>query len=164
MNETDDDRDHLIDSVRAAVASHAGEDSAEPVPVEQEQHNEAVEMGERVAAQVATEERQRNEQSKNRDTKGRFAASVTDDAENRAVSDETVAHAGPPSSWSPDAKQLYNDLPQPIRDAIAKREDEISRGFDDYRGRTAVHAEIENIIAPRRQHLQQFGFKMTLKL
>src|SRR5271169_4535594 len=139
---TDDDREHLIDSVRAAVASHVSEESAEPVHVEHEQHDEAVEMGQQVAAQLNAEDRQREQpEGKRRDERGRFSPSVTDDAQNRSSSDEVGTPAGPPSSWALEAKQLYNDLPQPIRDAIAKRESEIARGFDDYRGRTQAHAE-----------------------
>ncbi|MGY3527277.1 hypothetical protein [Bradyrhizobium sp. USDA 4452] len=35
----------------------------------------------------------------------------------------------PPTSWSPTAKAAFNELPQPVKDAIFKREQEVNNGF-----------------------------------
>ena len=35
----------------------------------------------------------------------------------------------PPTSWSPTAKAAFNELPQPVKDAISKREQEVNNGF-----------------------------------
>jgi hypothetical protein len=42
---------------------------------------------------------------------------------------------GPPSSWSIQAKASFDALPPPVRDAIAKREAEVSHGFQQYQER-----------------------------
>lgn len=39
------------------------------------------------------------------------------------------ARAAPPPGWSVPAKQAYEALPQPVKDAIAKREEEVARGL-----------------------------------
>jgi hypothetical protein len=69
------------------------------------------------------------------------------------------APAGPPSSWSAEAKAQFNELPPAVQAAIAKREGEISNGFSQYRDRTQSAAQIEQMMAPRRQAFQQYGMK-----
>jgi hypothetical protein len=45
---------------------------------------------------------------------------------------QAPAKITPPTSWSIPAKSKWDALPQEVRDAIAKREDEVSSGFRDY--------------------------------
>jgi hypothetical protein len=47
---------------------------------------------------------------------------------------EKSAPISPPVSWSIPAKGKWNALPQEVRDAIAKRETEVSSGFKEYEG------------------------------
>jgi hypothetical protein len=168
--ETDDHAD-MFDAVRSAMETHADSETEPPhssearIEHQREADQSSIDMGLAVAAQLNAEDRHRGEQSKQiRDARGRFSA-ATSTGEADSVHDAAgalhvpEAPAAPPSSWSADAKALFNDLPQPIRDAIAKRETEVSRGFEDYRNRTERHADIENVIAPRRQYLAEFGFR-----
>jgi hypothetical protein len=170
-SEKTDDHDHLIDSVRAAFSQHS-EAHADPQaetlhqPGEVEHQREAdqrsIDMGLAVTAKLNDEDR-RGEQSKPaRDFRGRFtstSATTGVDVAAGALHVPEAPAAAPPSSWSPEAKALYNDLPQPIRDAIAKREAEVSQGFSQYRDRTQSAAQIEQMMAPRRQAFQQYGMK-----
>jgi hypothetical protein len=171
MSETDDQAD-MLDAVRSAMETHSEAESSHQA-VEHEQRHEvadhdqaATEMGLQVAALMNQEERQRSEQSKQqRDARGRFAPATSIGEAGFVHETAGALHvpeapaAAPPSSWSPEAKALYNDLPQPIRHAIAKREFEIGKGFQDYRDRTERHAEIESVIAPHRQTFQRNGMK-----
>lgn len=78
-----------------------------------------------------------------RDEKGRFVAKPAaapaqaeqgkdagqQEATAAAADQQQPKTAAPPTSWSPTAKAAFNDLPQPVKDAIAKREDEVNNGF-----------------------------------
>jgi hypothetical protein len=171
-SEKTDDHDHLIDSVRAAFSQHSdshvdpqAETLHQPGEVEHQREvdQSSIDMGLAVTAKLNDEDR-RGEQSKpQRDARGRFSSQTsTDEApvhEAAGVLRVPEAPAAvPPSSWSAEAKAEWQNLSPALRDAISKREMEVSRGFQDYRGRTERHAEIENVIAPRRQQLAQFGF------
>jgi len=50
------------------------------------------------------------------------------------VVQEKPAQVSPPVSWSIPAKGKWDALPQEVRDAIAKREGEVSSGFKEYEG------------------------------
>lgn len=78
-----------------------------------------------------------------RDEQGRFARAQPDAAatldparqaqQPAATQDaqqaQQPARAAPPPGWSVPAKQAYDALPQPVKDAIAKREEEVGRGL-----------------------------------
>lgn len=83
-----------------------------------------------------------------RDEQGRFAPRPQEaDAKSAAESVKSAANAdprtpeaqqqqaqqptraAPPPGWSVPAKQAYDALPQPVKDAIAKREEEVARGL-----------------------------------
>jgi hypothetical protein len=171
MSEVPDDHADMLDAVRSAMETHADSateppHSSEATTERREADQSSIDMGLAVAAQLNAEDRQRStEQSKktSRDARGRFASTSTGDT--GSVHDEAAGAlhvpeapaAAPPTSWSAEAKALYNDLPQPIRDAIAKREAEVSQGFSQYRDRTQSAAQIESLLAPRRQVFQQHG-------
>lgn len=69
--------------------------------------------------------------------------------------------AGPPPGWSAASKEFYNSLPpdHPLRQDIAKREDEVSNGFKTYSEKTKQYDAIEQVLAPNRAKFQQFGLK-----
>lgn len=64
---------------------------------------------------------------------------------------------GPPSSWSKEAKAVWDALPDAAKAAAVKREEEVSKGFDEYRGKTAQLQEISQALEPLRPMLQQQG-------
>lgn len=69
--------------------------------------------------------------------------------------------SGPPPGWSQASKEFYNSLPpdHPLRQDIAKREDEVSNGFKTYSEKTKQYDAIEQVLAPNRARFQQFGLK-----
>jgi hypothetical protein len=145
IQNNDSDREHLLNSVREAMSQHADD-----APVEQEQA-EAADMGEQIAAQISQDEIRRDEPAgPARDNRGRFA---------RATSDASSDTVGPPTSWSAESKAEWERLPTHVQQAIAKREDEVSRGFEEYRSRAQPSADIEAVLGPRRQTYQQLGFQ-----
>jgi hypothetical protein len=156
MTETDADHDHLISSVRNAVEqlSDGSSDGEHPVTTGSSDSDEAAEVGEQIAAQINADEQQRGQPSgQRRDGRGRFARS-----DELLASAPAEPAASPPTSWSIEAKAAFNDLPQPVRDAIAKREGEVGRGFSDYGERVRNYEAIENALAPHREHFAQHGF------
>ncbi|PAY07181.1 hypothetical protein CK489_15385 [Bradyrhizobium sp. UFLA03-84] len=77
-----------------------------------------------------------------RDEKGRFVAKpaaapaqaeqgkdVAQQEPAAAADQQAPKTAAPPTSWSPTAKAAFKDLPQPVKDAISKREEEVNNGF-----------------------------------
>jgi len=60
------------------------------------------------------------------------------------------APAGPPTSWSPEAKAAYTQLPPAVQQAVSRREEEVSRGFAQYQGLKQRADEFERVIAPNR--------------
>jgi hypothetical protein len=139
----DSDREHLLNSVREAMHTHAE-------PVEQETAQEAVQLGDEIAQQLNAEDRHQ-EPGQQRDQRGRFAR-----VENSNASGETTLT--PPTSWSAESKAEWERLPPHVQQAIAKRESEVERGFNEYRNRSQPSAEIESVLAPRRATYSQFGF------
>lgn len=96
-----------------------------------------VEPVEPVKAEVKAEptEGERVRDGQGRFTKGEEKEAPKPEAQAKALDSkeapekevETALKA--PSSWSPTAKAAFNDLPQPVQDAIAKRETEVNNGF-----------------------------------
>ncbi len=66
---------------------------------------------------------------------------------------------GPPPGWSAQSKEFFNSLPpdHPIRQDVAKREEEVSNGFKSYSEKTKQYDALEQVLAPSRARYQQFG-------
>jgi hypothetical protein len=171
MTETDDHQ-HLLDSVRDAMEQHHSEAEPSHQPTEHEHHDAehcensqtATDMGLQVAALMNQEERQRAGESKQaRDGRGRFASAsaATDTMAGSANPDLALnvaaAPASPPHGWSVEAKSAFETLPPAVKDAIVRREAEVSNGFKSYGERVQSHKEIESMLAPRREVFQRYG-------
>src|SRR6185312_1679195 len=66
---------------------------------------------------------------------------------------------GPPSGWSKEAKAIWDQLPEAVKADAVRREAEVSKGFDEYRTKTAQLTEISQAIDPIRPILQQNGIQ-----
>lgn len=92
------------------------------------------------AVEGETEEKPQREDG--RDDKGRFApkepkepVSAAPETEEPAAPDEkNPEYARPPHGWPVAAKAAYAELPEAVKEAIAKREEEVSAGFARYGG------------------------------
>jgi hypothetical protein len=62
-------------------------------------------------------------------------------------------------SWSQDAKAQWAALPPAIQAAVSKREREVSDGFRQKTEELRRYAELEQIMAPRRQALAGRGYQ-----
>jgi hypothetical protein len=133
----DDDREHLLNSVREALHAHTD-------PAEQEPAQEAIQIGEQVAQLLNAEDRQR--EGPERDALGRLA------------SDASEPSFGPPTSWTAEAKVAWQNLAPELQAAIALREKQVEDGFKVHRDRSQSSAEIESVLAPRRATYSQLGF------
>jgi len=91
-------------------------------------------------AEGETEEKPPREDG--RDEKGRFASkepkepeAVAPEAEEAPAPEEKKQdYARAPHGWSVAAKAAYSELPETVKEAIAKREEEVSQGFARYGG------------------------------
>ena len=91
-------------------------------------------------AEGETEEKPPREDG--RDEKGRFASkepkepeAVAPEAEEAPAPEEKKQdYARAPHGWSVAAKAAYAELPETVKEAIAKREEEVSQGFARYGG------------------------------
>ncbi|MCW2112480.1 hypothetical protein QIH87_14250 [Bradyrhizobium elkanii] len=118
------------ESIEAAVAQQREAPDTSAIEQPQQQVAEAAAATEKPPAE-------------GRDEKGRFVAkpaaapaqaeqgkdAAQQDAPAAAADQQHPKTAAPPTSWSPTAKAAFNELPQPVKDAIAKREDEVNNGF-----------------------------------
>jgi hypothetical protein len=116
------------------------------------------------------------ERERARDEQGKFAKEPKDKPAAKAVpakeppeggsptpaaQQEPVKPVGPPPGWSQASKEFFNSLPadHPLRQDIAKREEEVSNGFKSYSEKTKQYDAIEQAVAPYRTKFQQFGLK-----
>lgn len=66
---------------------------------------------------------------------------------------------GPPSGWSKEAQALWDQLPPAVKADAVRREAEVAKGFDEYRGKTAQLVEISQAFEPLKPILQQNGIQ-----
>lgn len=66
---------------------------------------------------------------------------------------------GPPSGWSKEAQALWDQLPPAVKADAVRREAEVAKGFDEYRGKTAQLVEISQVLEPLKPILQQNGIQ-----
>lgn len=64
---------------------------------------------------------------------------------------------GPPPGWSPASKAAFDSLPDPVKQDILKREQEVSSGFKQKSDELKRYQDIEQVIAPARQTFQRHG-------
>lgn len=64
---------------------------------------------------------------------------------------------GPPSGWSKEAQALWETLPEAVKADAVRREAEVAKGFDEYRGKVKQFEAIEQVLAPARARFQQQG-------
>lgn len=86
----------------------------------------------RFAARQAQEEQARNAQHQEQSEPESQQGEVREGQE-----DGTSKYAGPPPGWSVAAKAAFDDLPEHVKQAVSKREQEIDNGFAklrDYKG------------------------------
>ena len=72
---------------------------------------------------------------------------------------EASKPAGPPSGWSKEAQALWDQLPPAVKADAVRREAEVAKGFEEYRGKTAQLQEITQALDPIRPILQQNGIQ-----
>jgi len=72
---------------------------------------------------------------------------------------EASKPVGPPSGWSKEAQALWETLPPAVKADAVRREAEVAKGFDEYRGKTAQLTEISQALDPIRSILQQNGIQ-----
>ena len=69
----------------------------------------------------------------------------------------STAVVGPPGGWSAESKALFATLPDPLKQDILKRENEVSDGFKSKSDELKRYGEVDQVIAPLRPFFQQMG-------
>jgi hypothetical protein len=152
--------------VRAAIEQLSG---GSPPPELDHDQLAARNIGDQISTQLGEEEARRRdgepaETRQGRDQRGRFApkAEVPEAVtENRIEAPEAAGDVSrAPVGWRMAAKQQWNTLPGWAREEVHKREADVSKGLRESWEREHQYREIEGLIAPRLQHLeQQFGIR-----
>lgn len=62
---------------------------------------------------------------------------------------------GPPSAW----KGIWESMSPEARAIAVKRESEVAKGFEEYRGKVKQYEALEQVLAPARTSFQQDGAK-----
>lgn len=144
------DHDDMISAVRASVdqlSKEENNDKAAPDKIE-------------AAPDESASERARDE-------KGRFVASEATEQPEKIAAPETpvtpvaasTPQLKPPTSWPSEAQVEFSKLSPAVQQAVLKREDEMSKGSQQYSDERQRLRTLEGIIAPRREYYQRFGFK-----
>ena len=85
-------------------------------------------------------------------------ASVGDQGGGEARTDTaTVSATRPPPGWSIEAKAAFNALPEPVKAAIARREEEVSNGFKQYADRTKGYEPLDEVLKPWQDRFRAEG-------
>lgn len=106
---------------------------------------------------VRTEEAKRaRDTATGKFTKGEAEKPAAEIPKTEPNAQPTAAPAdGPPSAW----KGIWESLTPEARALAVKREAEVAKGFDEYRGKTAQLQEITQALDPIRHVLQQSGIQ-----
>lgn len=106
---------------------------------------------------VRTEEAKRARAADGKFTRLEGAAETPATNETQKTPAETPTAAStaaePPSAW----KGIWEKLPEEARAIAVKRETEVAKGFDEYRGKVKQYDAIEQVLAPARARFQQQG-------
>lgn len=152
----------------AEIASSSGGDIGRDAAPEKPERLSLRETLNKSIEEVRSQERARDEQGKfakepkNKPAAKADPATSPDSGEPPASEAQpTPKPVGPPPGWSAASKEFFNSLPadHPLRQDIAKREEEVSNGFKSYSEKTKQYDAIEQAVAPHRAKFQQFGLK-----
>lgn len=124
------------------------------------QGSEETEVNEEIETTDDLDESGDDKPSRSRDDKGRFAKKA-EEADEPAVEEEAeevveqeaepvedVKLNRPPSTWTPEAKSIWKDLPPRARQEILKREEDGMRGVSQMRERASYGERLQQIINP----------------
>jgi hypothetical protein len=176
MSDTDNS---MVDDVRAAVGQLSADEPASSAELDnrvsprtvvtedfiaevEKSTAQAADVGERVAAKISADEKQ------SRDARGRFSKAEAEEPPpydlselSKSIAAEIHAQgkAKAPTSWSDAAKTEFSLLSPAVQQAVLKREAEIQKGQQQYNEGRSQLDSVEQIMAPRRESYQKFGFK-----
>lgn len=151
-----------VDVPVEGTASDSGEANSSPASPEKpltlrEQLNKSVETV------------RKDEATRARDTEGKFtkpetsaaekpaAAEIPKPEQNAQAADSTPA--SPPSAWA----KIWDSLPPEAKAIAVKRESDVEKGINEYRGKTAQLTEISQVFEPIRHILQQNGIQSDVQ-
>jgi hypothetical protein len=119
------------------------------------------------AEQARLDQVERTEEGKRRDNRGRFASKAEQEAHQSQHGTQppieqqlqNIDPNKPPNGWSAEARAAFNRLPPAVREAVIKREQDVSNGFRQYAERFRDLEPVRQMMEPRRQSFQRFGIK-----
>lgn len=121
--------------------------------------DDAVSLAKETPAAAVKDEKEiaEPEKAKQENDAGKESKSSDDEEESDFVlgKDRRLSYL---SGWSPEAKKAYNELPKSVKEAIHKREEEISRGFRNYSEKVAEYGQYDKIFAPYQNELKLAGY------
>lgn len=105
---------------------------------------------------VAANETPEQKAERQRDTKGRFSTEESAEVVVPKVEAEVKARKAP-SSWKPEAQAKFGAIDPLLQEEIERRESDIHKGIENYKGKAAVAEEFERAVAPYMATIQSFG-------
>jgi hypothetical protein len=79
-----------------------------------------------------------------------------DDPENEGEGHEAVAKVDPPERFSPDAKEVWADTPEPVQHEVSRAMDELNKGLEKYREAAEDYEEFREFHDILKKNGQQF--------
>jgi len=99
----------------------------------------------------------------NRDESGKFAPKAAETEVAEVVAEEIEAAPAPdvtkqmPASWRKEMGEHWNTLPDPVKDEVIKRENDVRAGFTGYKAKAELGARFEEMAKPYEQIFRQFN-------
>lgn len=94
-----------------------------------------------------------------KDDKSKVSKKDTKDKSEQVSSSESKEEKklAPPPGWTKEGKAIWEKLPPEAQTSVLKREKEFSDGVAGYAQKARAYDELDQVIAPRRQQITQFG-------
>ena len=151
MNQNQEETDDIMGDIRSAM-----EGAEQPEPQMQEQAVNPDEPAKELEKEPEAPEE--GEKGPARGPDGKFVAKTDEPAQdaaqqplNEVAEPPSQAVTRPPSSWAPAAKAEFDKLPESVRQAVMKREQEIDSGLRRKSEELKRYEPLEQALAPHRQ-------------
>lgn len=120
---------------------------------ETEENNEDEDKGEKTPSKAVKAQEKKNTAEK---------PDTSDENNDKPAKQESKSKA--PVGWTKEAKAKWDSLPAEVRDAVAKREKEVSDGFKQYGEKAQDLQKYETLIEHYGADYQQYGFNHPSQL
>lgn len=145
----------------AVVNEGALERETREAPQERLSVRESLERTFKEAHEAEEKPRRRDDRrgTARRDSEGKFEAQTEPEEVDTELTEPEVAEvteptSEPPTAWAAEAKEAWKELPEQVRQAVLKREEDVAKGVKQLKDQ---YASIDNALAPHIGAIRQFN-------